>query len=58
MNRVDMLGEGCTSHPSHFIVGGYGGPQKKSRGRPKRVEIMYEDLQKPDEINDEFLMFP
>ena len=58
MNRVDQLGEGCISHPNNFAVGGYGGPQEKQRGRPKRVEIMFEDLQKPELINDDFLVFP
>ena len=34
------------------------GIQKKSRGRPKRVEVQYEELVDPEAIGDDHLIFP
>ena len=34
------------------------GIQRKSRGRPKRVEVLYEELAEPEAIGDDHLIFP
>lgn len=31
---------------------------KKGRGRPKRIELQFEDIQDPDQIGEQHLLFP
>ena len=32
--------------------------QKKGRGRPKRVEVPFDDIQSPEDIGEDLLIFP